>query len=88
MYSFMKTVARCYDAGLSLAALARLGGGIEKSRPRGPVGGQTILARPTLGKCCASRPRWQQDASTAPPRRASAASESPATQHRATVFIQ
>ena len=26
----MKTVAWCYDAGLSLAALARLGGAVEK----------------------------------------------------------
>jgi hypothetical protein len=27
----MKTVARCFDAGLSLAALARLGGAVEKA---------------------------------------------------------
>jgi len=29
---FMKTVAWCYDAGLSLAALARLGGAVERGR--------------------------------------------------------
>jgi hypothetical protein len=34
---FMKTVARCYVAGLSLAALARLGGAVERSLPRGPL---------------------------------------------------
>jgi hypothetical protein len=30
----MKTVAWCYDAGLSLAALARLGGAVGASFPR------------------------------------------------------
>jgi hypothetical protein len=33
---FMKTVARRYDAGLSLAALARLGGAVGKSPPHEP----------------------------------------------------
>jgi len=33
MISFMKTVARCYFAGLALAALARLGGAVAKSPP-------------------------------------------------------
>jgi hypothetical protein len=33
-FHFMKTVAWCFVAGLSLAALARLGGAVAKSSPR------------------------------------------------------
>jgi hypothetical protein len=31
LFHFMNSVARCYCAGLPLAALARLGGAVEKS---------------------------------------------------------
>jgi len=34
MISFMNGVARCYEVGLPLAALARLGGAVAKSPPR------------------------------------------------------
>src|SRR5687768_7985073 len=33
----MKTVARCCDAGLALAALARLGGAVDGSPREGPL---------------------------------------------------
>src|SRR5687767_13487317 len=33
----MNGVARSFDAGLSLAALGRLGGAVERSLPRGPL---------------------------------------------------
>ena len=90
--SFVKTVARCYDAGLSLAALARLGVAVEKSNARRQSVARArllaIIVRGLLqrfyplGKERKDPPHRDRPArtvlSTPTPRRASAASESPA----------
>ena len=73
----MKTVARCDDAGLSLAALARLGGAVEQSKreavrarvgPRRSLSGGTAPQKvpPLLLRCATGSSRWSSLRDPAP----------------------
>ena len=64
--SEMRTVARCYYAGLPLAALARRGGGVVRARPRGLSPIRTAVDVPCPGvqplrrfpPCCGDERLW------------------------------
>ena len=70
-FSFYEALARCCCAGLSLAALARLGGAVKQSPPRGPFVTPTVLDLPAVARLPAGSPVRRRRATHNPPHVAS-----------------